>query len=177
MNADCLKLTTYSGETDRTERGSLVARLLDLYTEHEVAVSIVFRGTEGFGRPHHLHTRDVATSRPSRSSSAHRSRSPDHSRSSTSSPANRALSQARSSPRCTLDRTQPRSRRRGNVTCDSAEITRTTLQPSYRWIVPWRFVHPVSDPPVKRAYGRADGDPCISGVIALCGSRSISPRS
>lgn len=61
MNADCLKLTTYFGETDRTDRGSLVAALLDLYTEHQVAVSIVFRGTEGFGRRHHLHTRSLET--------------------------------------------------------------------------------------------------------------------
>ncbi len=56
MNDDCLKLTTYFGERDRTEDGLLADRLMSIYGGQELAASVVLRGAEGFGRLHHLHT-------------------------------------------------------------------------------------------------------------------------
>ena len=56
MNHDCLKLTTYFGERDRTEDGLLADRLLDIYGEHRIQASVLLRGAEGFGVLHHLHT-------------------------------------------------------------------------------------------------------------------------
>ncbi len=56
VNGDCLKLTTYFGERDRIA-GQLVAdELLRLYAAEGVSTSILLRGSEGFGRLHHLHT-------------------------------------------------------------------------------------------------------------------------
>lgn len=56
MNEDCLKLTTYFGERDRTPGGLLADELLDIYGRHRLAASLLLRGTESFGRLHHLHT-------------------------------------------------------------------------------------------------------------------------
>jgi PII-like signaling protein len=56
MNEDCLKLTTYFGERDRTQDGLLGDELLDIYGGHRLQTSILLRGAEGFGRLHHLHT-------------------------------------------------------------------------------------------------------------------------
>jgi PII-like signaling protein len=56
VNEDCLKLTTYFGERDRTPGGLLADELLDVYGEQRVKASILLRGAEGFGRLHHLHT-------------------------------------------------------------------------------------------------------------------------
>ena len=56
MNEDCLTLTTYFGERDRTPEGLLADELLALYGEHRVAASVLLRGAEGFGRLHHLRT-------------------------------------------------------------------------------------------------------------------------
>ncbi len=56
MNDDCLKLTTYFGERDRTEDGLLGDELLGIYGANRVQSSILLRGTEGFGRLHHRHT-------------------------------------------------------------------------------------------------------------------------
>ena len=56
MTDDCLKLTTYFGERDRTEDGLLSDELLDVYGGHRARASVLLRGTEGFGRLHHLHT-------------------------------------------------------------------------------------------------------------------------
>jgi len=53
---DCLKLTTYFGERDRTQEGLLADELLDIYGGHRVQTSILLRGAEGFGRLHHLRT-------------------------------------------------------------------------------------------------------------------------
>ena len=53
---ECLKLTTYFGERDRTEHGLVADELLDIYGGQELPASILLRGTEGFGRHHHLHT-------------------------------------------------------------------------------------------------------------------------
>lgn len=56
MSSDYLKLTTYFGERHRCG-GKFVADVLcDLYGQHEVAVSIMLRGIEGFGLKHHLRT-------------------------------------------------------------------------------------------------------------------------
>ncbi len=56
MNEDCLKLTTYFGERDRTENGFVADALLDLYGRNGVPASVLMRGIEGFGLKHHLRT-------------------------------------------------------------------------------------------------------------------------
>jgi PII-like signaling protein len=56
MNEDCLKLTTYFGERDRTGDRLLADELLDIYGGHRLQASVLLRGTNGFGRLHHLHT-------------------------------------------------------------------------------------------------------------------------
>jgi PII-like signaling protein len=56
MNEDCLKLTTYFGERDRTPNGLLSDQLLDIYEQQRVRASLLLRGVEGFGRLHHLQT-------------------------------------------------------------------------------------------------------------------------
>jgi PII-like signaling protein len=61
VNGDCLKLTTYFGERDRTPRGLLADELLDIYSHHNVQASVLLRGAEGFGRLHHLHTDRLLT--------------------------------------------------------------------------------------------------------------------
>jgi PII-like signaling protein len=55
-NMDCLKLTSYFGERQRTGSGFTADALLGLYGRHEVAASILLRGTEGFGLKHHART-------------------------------------------------------------------------------------------------------------------------
>ena len=62
MNEDCLKLTTYFGERDRTEDGLLADQLMAIYDRRGIAASIILRGAEGFGRLHHLHTDRLLTS-------------------------------------------------------------------------------------------------------------------
>jgi PII-like signaling protein len=55
--ADCLKLTSYFGERQRTGGGGFAAdALLGLYGRHEVATSILLRGAEGFGTRRRLRT-------------------------------------------------------------------------------------------------------------------------
>ena len=56
MGQDCLKLTTYFGERDRTAGGLVGDELLNVYGEHRLQASVLLRGAEGFGRLHHLHT-------------------------------------------------------------------------------------------------------------------------
>jgi PII-like signaling protein len=56
VNTDCLKLTSYFGERQRSGGGFVADALLDLYGQHELATSILLRGTEGFGLRHHLRT-------------------------------------------------------------------------------------------------------------------------
>ena len=56
MNEDCLKLTTYFGERDRTADGLLSDELMNIYGGHRLQTSILLRGAEGFGRLQHLHT-------------------------------------------------------------------------------------------------------------------------
>ncbi|MGI8712721.1 MAG: DUF190 domain-containing protein [Solirubrobacteraceae bacterium] len=56
MKDDCLKLTTYLGERDRSAGRLLADELLDIYGGNRLQSSILLRGTDGFGRLHHLHT-------------------------------------------------------------------------------------------------------------------------
>jgi PII-like signaling protein len=58
---DCLTLTTYFGERNRTPRGLLADELMDLYGRHRLRTSVLLRGAEGFGGPHHLHTDRLLT--------------------------------------------------------------------------------------------------------------------
>jgi PII-like signaling protein len=61
MNEDCLKLTTYFGERQRTGDRFVADALLDLYGRREVQVSVMLRGVEGFGLKHHLRTDRLLT--------------------------------------------------------------------------------------------------------------------
>jgi PII-like signaling protein len=56
VNEDCLKLTSYFGERQRTGGGFTADALLGLYGRREIAASILLRGTEGFGLKHHPRT-------------------------------------------------------------------------------------------------------------------------
>jgi PII-like signaling protein len=56
VNADCIKLTSYFSERQRTGGRFVADALLDLYGQHEIASSLLLRGTEGFGLKHHLRT-------------------------------------------------------------------------------------------------------------------------
>jgi len=51
-----LKLTSYFGERHRSGGQFVADALLELYGRHEIAASILLRGTEGFGLKHHLRT-------------------------------------------------------------------------------------------------------------------------
>ena len=51
-----MKLTSYFGERHRSGGAFVADALLDLYGRHEIAASILLRGTEGFGLKHHLRT-------------------------------------------------------------------------------------------------------------------------
>jgi PII-like signaling protein len=56
-NEDCLKLTSYFGERQRTANNGFAAdALLDLYGRRGVATSILLRGAEGFGAGQRLRT-------------------------------------------------------------------------------------------------------------------------
>jgi PII-like signaling protein len=59
--ADCLKLTTYFGERDRTGGRFLADALLDLYERHRVQASVLLRGAEGFGIKHRVQTQRLLT--------------------------------------------------------------------------------------------------------------------
>lgn len=61
MSEDCLKLTIYFGERDRTSGRFLADRLLDICEEHRLRLSLLTRGVEGFGVKHHLHTDRLLT--------------------------------------------------------------------------------------------------------------------
>ncbi len=56
MSEDCLKLTTYFGERDRTDGRLLADALFELYGGRELELSVMLRGIEGFGRHHSNHT-------------------------------------------------------------------------------------------------------------------------
>ncbi len=56
VNGDSLKLTSYFGERHRIGGAFVADALLELYGRHEIAASILLRGTEGFGLKHRLRT-------------------------------------------------------------------------------------------------------------------------
>ncbi len=56
MSDGCLKLTVYFGERDRADGVFLADALGEIYARHELQISLVMRGIEGFGVKHHLHT-------------------------------------------------------------------------------------------------------------------------
>jgi PII-like signaling protein len=56
VNGDCLKLTSYFGERDRTRDAFVADALLDLFGREGLATSVLLRGTEGFGEKHVLQT-------------------------------------------------------------------------------------------------------------------------
>ena len=56
MNEEAVKLTSYFGERHRSAGRFAADALLDLYGKHEVAASILLRGTEGFGARQRLRT-------------------------------------------------------------------------------------------------------------------------
>ena len=56
MSTEAIKLTSYFGERHRTGGRFTADALIDLYGRHEIAASILLRGTEGFGLKHHLRT-------------------------------------------------------------------------------------------------------------------------
>jgi PII-like signaling protein len=57
VNEDCLKLTSYFGERQRTRNNGFAAdALLDLYGRRGIATSILLRGAEGFGARQRLRT-------------------------------------------------------------------------------------------------------------------------
>lgn len=61
MNADCLKLTVYFGESDRVAGRLLSDELCDLFEGAGVPAAALLRGTEGFGVEQHLHTQRLLT--------------------------------------------------------------------------------------------------------------------
>jgi PII-like signaling protein len=56
VSVECIKLTSYFSERHRAGGRFVADALLDLYGSHEIAASILLRGTEGFGLKHHLRT-------------------------------------------------------------------------------------------------------------------------
>jgi PII-like signaling protein len=56
MNEDCLKLTSYFGERQRSGDRFLAEAMLELFGQREIASSIMLRGIAGFGLRHHLRT-------------------------------------------------------------------------------------------------------------------------
>lgn len=56
MSEDCLKLTIYFGERDRTGGSFLADALLDVFERERLATSVLLRGAEGFGAAQRLQT-------------------------------------------------------------------------------------------------------------------------
>jgi PII-like signaling protein len=52
VNEEGVKLTTYFGERRRAGDRFLADRLIDVFAEHEIRMSLVMRGSEGFGARH-----------------------------------------------------------------------------------------------------------------------------
>ena len=61
LNDECLKLTVYFGERARSEGRYLADALLDIVGRHELAVSLLLRGAQGFGLKHHLRSDRLLT--------------------------------------------------------------------------------------------------------------------
>ncbi|HET9074094.1 MAG TPA: DUF190 domain-containing protein [Solirubrobacteraceae bacterium] len=59
---DCLKLTTYFGERDRTDADRRVAdRLVELFSSAELATSVLLRGVGGYGLGHGMRSDQLLT--------------------------------------------------------------------------------------------------------------------
>lgn len=58
---ECLKLTSYFGERDRSGDHLVADALLDLYGERGIQASVLLRGAQGFGYKHHLRTDRLLT--------------------------------------------------------------------------------------------------------------------
>jgi PII-like signaling protein len=58
---DCLKLTTYFGERRRAGGRFVADTQLESFGRHQVATSVLLRGTAGFGWAHHLRTDRLLT--------------------------------------------------------------------------------------------------------------------
>ena len=61
VSADCLKLTTYFGERERTPAGLLSDELMRLYGSRGIRTSVLLRGAEGFGAHHRLRSERLLT--------------------------------------------------------------------------------------------------------------------
>lgn len=61
MSEEALTLTTYFGERARVGGRLLADELLDTYARHEIRISILLRGVQGFGRKHQLRTDRLLT--------------------------------------------------------------------------------------------------------------------
>jgi len=61
VNADCLKLSVYFGESDRSGRHLLSDVLLDRFERAELQAAILMRAVEGFGVKQHLRTDRLLT--------------------------------------------------------------------------------------------------------------------
>jgi PII-like signaling protein len=61
VNEDCLKLTAYFAERDRTEGRFIGEALLEICARHELQTSVLLRGAEGFGRHQVLQTDRMLT--------------------------------------------------------------------------------------------------------------------
>jgi PII-like signaling protein len=61
VSDDLLKLTTYFGERDLGQDGFLADALVDAYARHRVRLSALFRGAEGFGLAHGMHSDRLLT--------------------------------------------------------------------------------------------------------------------
>src|SRR5437763_1513117 len=61
VNDDCLKLTIYFGERDRSGGHFLADALVDLFGRERLATSVLLRGTEGFGAKQRLQTQRLLT--------------------------------------------------------------------------------------------------------------------
>jgi PII-like signaling protein len=56
VTGDGLKLTTYFGERDRIDGSFAADAFTDVYARHDLAVSLLLRGVEGFGLRQHVRT-------------------------------------------------------------------------------------------------------------------------
>jgi PII-like signaling protein len=61
LTSSGLKLTTYFGERHRSGSALVADQLLNLYERHQVQLSVLLRGVEGFGLKHHLRTDRLLT--------------------------------------------------------------------------------------------------------------------
>jgi PII-like signaling protein len=61
VNADCLKLTVYFGESDRVEGRLLSDELVDLFERNQVRVAVLLRAVQGFGVKHRLRSDRLLT--------------------------------------------------------------------------------------------------------------------